>query len=282
MDASTPITKLMHKINNSKSSNRSLSPIQYHHNNNNKNNANSMNIEETPPHPLPHPQTPTPTPNQDNFPPHNSNSNSHSPFLNVNATLTPSQVHTPQTLSNPNHTLRHALGVVEKLQAQLFTIRSELQDSDDNCSSFKKKHQESQSEISSLRQSVISLQGESTEKSELLLRLKKTHARELEEALDEKLATKRSLEIEKESVKNYETTLKLMEQQLAEKNSETEEQTNKAMDLAHRTQLAASNSLQRENSKHNAFKIKHEAEIIRLFNENTSLKSELEKTTTGE
>ena len=60
------------------------------------------------------------------------------------------------------------MGVVEKLQAQLFTIRSELQDSDDNCSSFKKKHQESQSEISSLRQSVISLQGESTEKSELL------------------------------------------------------------------------------------------------------------------
>jgi len=49
------------------------------------------------------------------------------------------------------------------------------------------------------------------------------------------------------------------------------------MDLAHRTQIAASNSLQREHISHNANKIKREAEIDRLMSSNLALTKAVEK-----
>ena len=198
-------------------------------------------------------------------------------FRSPPSQLLPPQLHTPSTPPVvPHGTLRHALGVVEKLQSQLYSIRGELQESDDQLTHYKQKFNDATTEITSMRQKIIELQSESAEKGELLLRVRKTQTRELEEAHDENLSLKRSLQIEKESVENYDNTIKLLENQLSSKHNETEEQTNKAMDLAHRTQVAASNSLQREQSAHNASKIKLEAEISRLLSENEALKSSVE------
>jgi len=211
----------------------------------------------------------------------NNNSGDYGNNFNNNSPKTPNlnvsnvSISTPSVV--PHGTLRHALGVVEKLQSQLYSIRGELQESDDNLTAYKQKFNDATTEITSLRQKVINLESESAEKGELLLRIRKTQARELEEAIDETMSVKRSLAIEKETVANFENTIKLLENQLGEKHQETEEQTNKAMDLAHRTQIAASNSLQREKSEHNAMKIKMEGEIARLLSENEALKKNMER-----
>lgn len=168
------------------------------------------------------------------------------------------------------------MSVVERLQEQVNSLASDKERSLLGCEEARRDADRAQEEVRELRARAMQLESEAAERSEQLLRTKKKAAGELQAAADEVEALKRELLAERERTRLLTASSRHLEAQLADKAGETEDATKRAMDLVNRTQVAASNTLQREESKHVAMMEKFTIECKRLKAEAKEFKARLQ------